>query len=122
MPSLLVVDDDRSVVGVFQRCFQHTDVTVHATASPRRRRAAAVQPDVVVLHVQGPDEHGLSALEEIRHLNPAVPVVLVTAPAASDVAIESTRLGAMDFLTTPLDAAKVREVIGRAIRISSGSG
>jgi DNA-binding NtrC family response regulator len=119
MPSLLIVDDDRSVVGVFQRCFQNTDVAVHTTASRREAaEAAAMQPDVVVLDVQGPDGSRLSALEEIRRLHPAVPVVLVTAAGASEVAIESTRLGAMDFLTAPLDAEKVRVVIGRAIRIS----
>jgi two-component system nitrogen regulation response regulator GlnG len=120
MPSLLIVDDDRSVVSVFQRCFQHTDVTVHNSVSlPGAQGAMGVQPDVMVLHARGTGEKGLSALEEIRQLSPAVPVILVTSAAASDVAIESTRLGAMDFLTMPLDAAKVREVIGRAIHISA---
>ena len=71
-----------------------------------------------MLDVQGPDGSGLTALEQIRQSNPEVPVVLITASGASEMAIESTRLGAMDFLTAPLDAEKVREVIGQAIRIS----
>ena len=119
MPSLLIVDDDRTVVGVFQRCFQNTNVTVHTSGSLRGAGATAVLANAVVLHVHGPGKNCLSALEEIRESNPTVPVVLVAAAAASDMAIESMRLGAMDFLTTPLDVAKVREVIGRAIHIGA---
>ena len=121
MPSLLIVDDDRSVIDVFERCFENTGVTIHTTAlrGEAAQGAAAIQADVVVLDAQGADSHSLSALEQIRQSNPAVPVILITAAGASEVAIESTRLGAMDFLTVPLDATKVRDVIGRAIRIST---
>jgi two-component system nitrogen regulation response regulator GlnG len=121
MPSLLIVDKDRNVTRTFQRCFADTDVTVcrAGTWQEAAQGAAEGKPDVVVLDVELPDGSGLSALEEIRQENPALPVVIMTAPGASEVAIESTRLGAMDFLTKPLDVAQVREVIGRAISISS---
>ena len=121
MPSLLIVDKDRNVTRTFQRCFADTDVTVYRAGSWQEaaQGAAEAKPDVVVLDVELPGGNGLSALEEIRQVHPALPVVIMTAPGASEVAIESTRLGAMDFLTKPLDAAQVREVIGRAINISS---
>jgi two-component system nitrogen regulation response regulator GlnG len=121
MPSLLIVDTDRNVIRTFQRCFADTNVTICRAGSWQEasKGAAEGKTDVVVLDIERTDGNGLAALEEIRHANPALPVVIMTAPGASEVAIESTRLGAMDFLTKPLDAAKVREVIGRAIHISS---
>ncbi len=120
MSSLLIVDDDRSVIRIFQRCFEHSEVEVHSAASGAEavKIAAALRPDVVVLDVILPDQSGLSAYEEIRRLNPAVPIVFVTAAGTSDTAIESMRLGAMDYLSKPLDMANVREVIGQAIGIS----
>jgi two-component system nitrogen regulation response regulator GlnG len=121
MPSLLIVDNDTSVSRIFQHCFEDSPITICRAGSWQEAAQCAAEgkPDVVVLDVQRPDETSLAALEEIRQVNPSLPVVIVTAPGATEVAIESTRLGAMDFLTKPLDAAKVREVIGRAIRISS---
>jgi len=77
----------------------------------------ALQPDVVALDAP-PDGSGLSALEEIRRLNPTVPIIFITNSGTSDMAIESMRLGAMDCLGTPLDMAKIRDVIGQAIGIS----
>ena len=73
MSSLLIVDDDRSIRRIVQRCLEDSDVKVHtATSGPEAARAtAALQSDVVVPDSL-PDGSGLSALEEIRRLNPSV--------------------------------------------------
>ena len=120
MPSLLIVDDDRSVIRVFQRCFDNSDITVLSATSGTEavRVVKELHPDVVVLDIVLPDQSGLSACEEIRRLNPAIPIIIVTASQTSETAIESMRLGAMDYLKKPLDMAKVREVIGHAAGIS----
>ena len=58
MPSLLVVDDDRSISRIVQRCFEDSDVKVHSAASGAEavKVAAGLQPDVVVLDVLCPTE------------------------------------------------------------------
>jgi two-component system nitrogen regulation response regulator GlnG len=119
MPSLLVVDDDRSIRRIVQRCFEDSDVRVHSapSGSEAAKATAALQPDVVVLDSL-PDGSGLSALEEIRRLSPTVPIVFITTSGTSEMAIESMRLGAMDYLGKPLDMEKIRDVIGQAIGIS----
>lgn len=120
MPSLLIVDDDRSVIRIFQRCFENSDITVFSAASGSEavRIANESHPDVVVLDIMLPDQSGLAACEDIRRLNPTVPIVFITASQACDAAIETMRLGAMDCLCKPVDVAKIREVIGRAVGIS----
>ena len=120
MPSLLIVDDDRSIIRIFQRCFEHSEVAVHSAASGAEAVAATAKllPDVVVLDIVLPDQSGLTAYEEIRRQNPAIPIIFITAAGSSDTAIESMRFGAMDYLSKPLDLVKVREVIGQAIGIS----
>ncbi len=121
MPAILIVDDDRSLIRIFQRCFEHTDIRVVSAASGAEavRLTTEVRPDVVVLDIMLPDQSGLSAYEEIRRQNATVPIVFITASGTSDTAIESMRLGAMDYLSKPLDMAKIREVVGQAMSISN---
>ena len=120
MPSLLIVDDDRGTIRIFQRCFEDSDVMVHwATSAAEALKAVdQLQPDVVVLDIVLPDGNGLTVFEEIRRRDAAIPVIFVTASGTSDTAIESMRLGALDYLSKPIDAAKIRDVVGQAIRIS----
>ena len=120
MSSLLIVDDDRSVIRIFQRCFENSDIAVLSATSAAEavRVANESHPDVVVLDIFLPDQSGLSTCEEIRRLNPAIPIVIVTASQTSETAIESMRLGAMDYLIKPLDMARIRAVVGHAVGIS----
>ncbi len=121
MSTLLIVDDDRSIIRVFQRCFENSDIAVvSATSGAEAVKATAeLRPDVVVLDIVLPDQSGLSAYEQIRRQNPAIPIVFITASGSSDTAIESMRLGAMDYLSKPLDMARIREVVGQALAISN---
>ena len=120
MPSLLIVDDDRSIIRIFQRCFENSDITVLSAVSGAEalRVMNDLSPDVVILDIMLPDESGLATGEEIHRLNPAIPIVFITASQTCDTAIESMRLGAMDYLIKPLDMAKIREVVGHAVGIS----
>jgi DNA-binding NtrC family response regulator len=121
MPRLLVVDDDRGIIRIFQRCFEQSDVVVLSAASGSEavHAAAELHPDVVVLDIVLPDQSGLSVYEEIRRQNSTIPIVFITASGSSDMAIESMRLGAMEYLSKPLDMEKIREVVGQALSISS---
>ncbi len=119
MPSLLVVDDDRSVVQIFRRGFQGTEVEVLAagTAAEGQDVLAQSRPDVVVLDVFLPDQSGLQTFQQIHAYDPTVPIIFITAGGTSNTAIEAMKLGAFDYLLKPLDLAKVRELVAQALRI-----
>ena len=94
MPALLIVDDDRSITRIFQRCFENSHITVLSAASGAEAVITATEqhPDVVVFDIFLPDQNGLSAYEEIRRRNPLIPIIFITASGTSDTAIESMRL------------------------------
>ncbi len=75
------------------------------------------RPDIVILDIQLPDRSGLDSFEQIRNLDPAMPVIFITAAGSSDKAITAMKLGALDYLLKPLDLDKVREVVAQALRI-----
>lgn len=119
MPSLLVIDDDRSVVHFVKSVFKGADLDVlaAATAEEGLRQVSSSKPDVVLLDILLPQTTGLKLFEEIRKIDEMVPVIFVTASGESDTAIEAMKLGAFDFLLKPLDAEKVRHVIDQALEI-----
>jgi two-component system response regulator HydG len=61
---------------------------------------------------------GLAALAEIKAFNPAIPVVIMTAYASVETAVEALKKGAYDYLTKPLDFDELRLTLERAMEHS----
>ena len=121
MTTLLLIDDDRVAIHLVQRYFEQSEIKViSCIPAPEAVKAAAkLQPDVVILDFLLPDQSGVFLYETIRRYAPAVPVIFVMASGNSEAAIESMRLGVMDYLSKPLDAGELREVVARAISIGA---
>ena len=103
MPSLLIIDDDRSVVHVFRRCFEDSEVAV-SSAGTGAEGVEAVErdhPDVVMLDIVLPDESGLKIFEQIHEKDPTLPVVFITASGTSNTAIEAIKLAHSTICQSP---------------------
>ncbi len=118
MSTLLVIDDDRSVLYTIERTFQGTGVNV-LTAKTVREGLELIEkkPDVVLLDIMLPEGSGLEAVEKIQALDPKLPIIFITAGGTSDTTIEAMKLGAYDYLFKPLDLPKLRELVERALEI-----
>ena len=81
MPSLLVIDDDASVLQVFRRVFQDTDTIVHTAQSGEEGLEIVKRhdPDTVILDIVLPDISGLEMFEKVHRIDPKVPVIFITA-------------------------------------------
>ncbi|MCY2987341.1 MAG: sigma-54 dependent transcriptional regulator [Planctomycetota bacterium] len=75
-------------------------------------------PDVVLLDIQLPDMSGLDAFAEIHHIDPRLPVVIITAHGTTETAIEAMKRGAFEYLLKPLDLPVLRDVVSKAIELS----
>jgi len=58
---------------------------------------------------------GIEALEQIKAINPAIPIVLMTAYASVEMAVDALKKGAYDYLLKPLDFDKLRLTLERAL-------
>jgi DNA-binding NtrC family response regulator len=120
MPLLLVIDDEPNIAYTVCETLASDELRVISAATARegfdavRRR----HPDVVLLDVRLPDMSGLDAFHRIREIDPRVPVIIMTAFATTDNAIEATRRGAFDFFVKPVDLAALRHALIRAIDVS----
>ncbi len=61
---------------------------------------------------------GLDAYDRIRQIDPRLPVIVITAFAKTDTAIEAMRRGAFEYLLKPVDFRRLREVVGKALEVS----
>jgi two-component system nitrogen regulation response regulator GlnG len=119
MPTILVVDDEPSILQAFRRAFPIPVEVI--TADTGRDGLACAQehrPDVVILDIQLPDMSGLDLFRQLRELDARSPVIFITGKSTTDTAIEAMKLGAFDYLLKPLELAQLRQVIDRALAIS----
>lgn len=117
MPTLLIVDDEPNVRYSLEKYLRSKTLDVICAASGKEaiEKARVEQPDVVVLDVRLPDISGLEVFDRIRHIDPRLPVVMITAHATTEIAIEAMKRGAFEYLLKPVDLHQMREVVTQAI-------
>lgn len=71
--------------------------------------------DLILMDIRMLNVSGLEALEQIKAINPAIPVIIMTAYSSVETAVEALKKGAYDYLTKPLDFNKLKITIQRAM-------
>ena len=108
--SLLIVDDNRSILAALRLLLERHFARVVTLPSPNRLAAALREEpvDAVLLDMNfsagvNTGNEGIYWLREIRRLRPDAKVVLFTAYADVDLAVRAMRDGAVDFVVKPWD-------------------
>jgi DNA-binding response OmpR family regulator len=103
--TILIIDDEpklsRSLALILQRAGYK--VTTAATAGEGLERLQAGAYDLAFLDIKLPDQTGIQILPKIRGIYPDMPVIILTAHASLDTAIEAVRAGATDYLLKPIE-------------------
>lgn len=116
--SILIVDDDISALesGAELLMGYGYSVIVAANAKDALIKLEENKVDVVLTDIRMPEVSGIELLEEIRKLNIDVPVILITAYAEMDIAINAMSKGAFDFIVKPYRAELLVNSIVMAIK------
>ncbi len=67
--------------------------------------------DAILMDVRMTTMDGMEALQKIHAINPAIPVVIMTAFSSVDSAVDAIKQGAHDYLTKPLDFDRLRQTL-----------
>ena len=105
MPRILVVDDEKEVRALLSRFFTKKKYQVRTaeTAEEAIRILESESMDAVLLDIHLPGMSGLDALSRIRARWPGLPVVMISGQGDEEVAKETLRAGAFDYVVKPLD-------------------
>jgi len=115
MPHALIVDDDLSFQLAFAEVVQREGFTIATAPSLKeaREELAKNPPHVLFLDLNLPDGSGMDLLED---LDGHPETVLITGQASVQTAVEALRRGVSDYLTKPVDFARVKMVLGNVAR------
>ncbi|MGK3396505.1 sigma-54-dependent response regulator transcription factor ZraR, partial [Escherichia coli] len=114
---ILVVDDDISHCTILQALLRGWGYNV-ALANSGRQALEQVREqvfDLVLCDVRMAEMDGIATLKEIKALNPAIPVLIMTAYSSVETAVEALKTGALDYLIKPLDFDNLQATLEKAL-------
>ena len=109
MAKILVVDDEVKISELLQRFFEKKGYTV-ITANSGMDAIEKVQnesPDVMLLDIRMPGMDGVEVLKCVREFNKKIGIIMVTAVMDEDIAKNTMKLGADEYITKPIDLERL---------------
>lgn len=118
MAAILVVDDSAYARKLMRKTLEAAQYTVTEAASGVEAIESYFlsRPDLVLLDLTMEDVGGLDVLKQLRHIDPAARVIVVSADVQSSTAELVQDAGAIRFLGKPVAADKLLEAVGAAVQ------
>ncbi len=116
---ILVVDDEQSMtqfLGIVLRKEGFEVVTVN-NGREALERVKSEQPDVVITDIKMPGMDGIQLLQGIKKHDPGIPVVIMTAYASQQSAIEAVNLGAFQYLIKNAKNDEIKLIVRNALEM-----
>lgn len=119
---VLVVDDDPGLLDVLKMRLEvwGYEVLLAENALTAARLAAEGSPQVILTDVWLPDVSGVDLLRALTQVEPTPVIILMSAHGSVDLAVESMKHGAKDYLTKPLDYSRLRSLLAEACEGAGG--
>ena len=114
----LIVDDEPDILELLNITLTRMNFKCVLAASLKEaQQALALQNfDICLTNMRMPDGNGIELVKLIQSNHPELPVAVITAHGNIDVAIESMKAGAFDFLSKPIDIERLRALVNTAIK------
>jgi DNA-binding NtrC family response regulator len=115
---ILIVDDELSVRGSLEEWFREDGFLVEtAEDGPAALRAMDKGPyDIVLLDLKMPGMDGIEVQKRVRAIDPAATIIILTAYASVETAVQALKLGAFDYVTKPVDPDDLSNLVRNALR------
>jgi two-component system, NtrC family, response regulator AlgB len=116
-PRILVIDDEKNIRATLTMCLESMGCEVAAVSSGSAALATLTrQPfDLAFLDLRLGETHGLDLLPQLLTESPNLAIVVVTAYATFDTAVEAMKKGAADYLPKPFSPAQIRHLVERIV-------
>jgi DNA-binding NtrC family response regulator len=117
--SILIVDDERDMLNLLKRILSEETPHKLVTESDARQAIERVRQrhfDVVITDLKMPQMDGIRLLEECKKIRPEISVIILTAYATIDNAVEAIQKGAHDYITKPFRRERVLLTLDKAMK------
>lgn len=114
---LLIIDDEADMGKLFAKSLPRCKVIQALTGEEGLKKVKEDMPDLVFLDLVLPDMVGVSVLRKIKRIFPDIMVIIITAFAEVESAVETMKLGAYDYITKPLPLHRLKIIIDNALEV-----
>lgn len=113
--NVLVADDEPKIRQILEQILTARECHVRLAQDGLDALAKfQEQPaDLVITDIRMPKLNGIELLRELKHLDPLLNVVVITAYPSMEGAVEAMKIGACDFISKPFDIAKIQAILYR---------
>jgi nitrogen regulation protein NR(I) len=117
MEKILIIDDDEGLVHFLSRYFKRKGHKVTACLSGQEalEKITTDDFDLILLDYKMPEINGLDTLSKIKSIEVKTPVIIMTAYGTTDLAIETMKRGAYDYLIKPFNRKDLSRIVGEAL-------
>jgi len=121
--NVLIVDDEQDIRELLKITLKRMKLTSKSAENLNSAQTLLEREhfDFCITDMRLPDGTGLDLVKHIVRHHPQTPVAMLTAYGSVDLAIDALKVGAFDFLTKPVDLARLRELIHNALRLAEDS-
>ncbi len=123
--TILIVDDEPDIRELLEITLGRMKLDTRTARNVKEAQEwLAREPfDLCLTDMRLPDGTGMDLVQHIQLRHPQVPVAMITAFGSVDTAIGALKAGAFDFLSKPVDLARLRELVSTALRLqTAGNG
>ncbi len=114
--NVLVIDDESSILESLRILLRNEGFTPHVAQGGRQglEQIATLSPDIVLTDVRMPNVDGIEVLSAVRRQDPTVPVILMTAQATLQSAVQAVNEGAFYYIQKPFRNDDLVAILRRA--------
>ena len=117
MAKILIIDDDPRIPILLRHLLRLKGYESVSSESGKQALALIKQDtfDLIITDLRMQNINGMELLREVQTLEPFIPVIMVTAYASDETAIESVNLGVFDYLPKPYKGDELIDAVKRAL-------
>jgi len=115
---ILIVDDERVVRDSLSRWFKEDGYRVGTaeSAAEALKKMQTTSWDIILLDIKMPGMDGMELQKRIKEIDKNIVVIMITAYASVDTAVQALKEGAFDYVTKPIDPDYLSHLVSNAVQ------
>ncbi len=117
METILIVDDEKNYLVVLEALLgpEGYEILTAGTAREALRQVREAEVDLIITDMKMPGMSGMELLEEVKKIDPYLPLIMMTAYGTIEMAVEAMKKQAFDYITKPFRNEELKLTVKKAL-------
>ena len=110
--TILICDDEEGIRESFKLILEEQyQLKFAANGLEALNMLKTLSPDLMLLDIKMPKQHGMEILKQVKKLKPSLPVIIVTGYQSVEMAQEAIKNGAADYIPKPFESKEILKTV-----------